>query len=369
MSTEYKNLSTKEKIGQLFVIGLPGEDFDDDTKFLIDTIQPGGVCLFARNTKDAVKTRKLLDDVTYALPFQPYFSIDQEGGLVDRLRRIIEPIPSAKEIGQSGNIENAKRLANITAEAIRILGFNLNYAPVIDVTNDDRKGFIMDNQSRTFGRSKEQVVDFTTAYLNEIQNCGVLACLKHFPGIGAVEFDPHEELPTIASNRDELFETDLYPFTEHFKNNNVKTIMTSHTIYPNFDLQETDSNGKLLPSSLSQKIVTNLLRDELNYDGLVFTDDLEMGAIVNNYGIGEAAKMAFIAGSDFVVICNKKEAIIDGFKTMLEAFEKGDITESRIDESLERIFKTRNLLQKPLDFDLNRLDELSLEIKELKDSL
>jgi beta-N-acetylhexosaminidase len=369
MTQEYKNLPIKKKIGQLFFIGLPFEELDTESLELLEKISPGGICLFSRNTKNAEKTRKLLDDISAKSVYQPFLSLDQEGGLVDRLRRISEPMPSARDISKNGNPENAARLAKITAEMIRILGFNMNFAPVVDVTNDKRTGFIMDNQLRTFGNSAEDVFEFSSNYLETLQSSGIIGCLKHFPGIGAVEFDPHEELPTILSDRAELFEIDLQPYLEHFKKKRVQAVMTAHTTYPRFDLQETDSNGKLLPSSLSQKIVTDLLRTELGYQGLALTDDLEMGAIVNNYGIGEATKMAFLAGSDFLLICNDIRAINTGFETMLKAFETGEISESRIDESLERIFFVRQLLEKPLRFSQSRLAELSLEIKDLKKSL
>ncbi len=369
MDKEYENLSVKEKVGQLFFIGLPGGEIDKASKDLIEDISPGGICLFARNTKNAFKTRSLLDEVSKILTFKPFLSLDQEGGLVDRLRRIIEPIPSAKEISFSGNTENAKKLAEITAEAIRILGFNVNFAPVVDVINESRIGFIMDNQSRTFGTSKEEVVEFTSVYLDALQKNGVIGCPKHFPGIGAVEFDPHEELPKVSTTRQELFETDIFPYLQLFKNTSIQAVMTAHVTYPKFDLQETDTNGKLLPSSLSHNIVTKLLRDELKYDGLVLTDDLEMGAIVNNYGIGEAAKMAFQAGSDFLLICNDKKSIYDGFETILRAVESGEISEAQIDVSLERIFRVRRLVEEPLPFSEKRLEELSVEIRTLKESL
>jgi beta-N-acetylhexosaminidase len=369
MSQNFSELTTEQKIGQLFFIGIAGEELDIETRDFLQEISPGGICLFARNTKNAEKTRKLLLGISSALPFQPFLSLDQEGGLVDRLRRIIEPIPSAKEISKTGDKNKVKKLAEITAEAIRILGFNVNFAPVVDVTNKNRSGFIMDNQSRTFGNSKEEVYDFTSIYLNTLQKGGVIGCLKHFPGIGSVKFDPHEELPSVPVDREELYSTDLYPFTKHLENNEVYTIMTGHTTYPNLDLQETDSNGKLLPSSLSHNIITGLLRMELNYQGLVLTDDLEMGAIVNNYGIGEATKMAFLAGSDFLVICNQKEAIREGFDAMIKGFHEGEITEERINQSLERVFNIRNFLSPPLPFSDKRLKELSLEIKELKNSL
>lgn len=369
MIKDFGNLPIEEKIGQLFFIGLPGESLDESTESLLNDISPGGICLFARNTKNAEKTRGLLDNCSEALSAQPFLSLDQEGGLVDRLRRILEPMPTAKEIGNPQNPENAKTLAKITAEAIRILGFNMNFAPVIDVSDESRRGFIMDNQSRTFGISKDDVVDFTGVYLDELSKGGIVGCVKHFPGIGAVEFDPHEELPVVSSDRQSLFETDIFPYQKHFENRRVHALMTAHAAYPQFDLQETDSSGKLLPSSLSRKIVTSLLRDELRYDELVLTDDLEMGAIVNNYGIGEATKMAFLAGSDFLLICNDRDAIYEGYEAILKGYRDDEITEKRIDESLNRIFRIRKVLESPLPFDKNRLEELSQDVIDLKESL
>jgi len=363
------SLSLREKVGQLFFIALPGEEFDLETRKIIEEIRPGGVCLFARNTKNADKTRKLLNDIRDALPFEPFLSLDQEGGLVDRLRRIVEPMPSAKDISKSGSIENVRKFAEISAEIIRILGFNTNFAPVVDITDETRKDCIMDVQSRTFGSSCNDVVKFTTEYLTTLQNGGVIGCLKHFPGIGAVKFDPHEELPKISLSREELFEHDLIPYIEHFQKNDVFAVMTGHTTFPLFDLQESDSNDKLLPSSLSRKIVTTLLRDELGFDNLALTDDLEMGAIINSYGIGEASKMAFEAGNDFILICNDPKSVFEGFHAILNAAKNGEISESRIDESLTRISRVRSHLKPPLEFNERRLEELSDKIKDLKKSI
>ena len=368
-SHDYKNLSLKEKIGQLYFIGLPSDEYDDGAKRLIEKIAPGGVCLFARNIKEANKTRTLLNTLRAELPFEPFLSLDQEGGLVDRLRRIVAPMPSVQDVSAEGKLENAERLAEITAEVVRILGFNMNFAPVVDITDESRQDFVMNTQCRTFGCTLEEVIDFTTVYLNSLQKGGCMACLKHFPGIGAVEFDPHHELPTVNLDRDQLFDFDIKPYAEHFATDNVQAIMTGHTTFPPFDLQEHDSNGKLLPSSLSYNIVTKLLRDELHFQGLALTDDLEMGAVVENYGIGEASKMAFLAGNDFILVCNDPEAIVESFNAVLNAAEKGEISEKRIDQSLERIFRVRDLLSPPLEFNEEKLASLSEEIDALKKSL
>jgi len=369
MSEPYKNLTLKEKIGQLYFIGLPSDEYDDGAKRLIEEIEPGGICLFARNIKDARKTRTLLEALRAELPFEPFLSLDQEGGLVDRLRRIVTPMPSVQDISTDGKLQNAERLARITAEVVRILGFNMNFAPVVDVTDEARRDFIMNTQCRTFGCTLEEVTEFTTVYLDSLQKGGCLGCLKHFPGIGAVQFDPHHELPTVDLDREQLFDFDIKPYIEHFATNNVLAIMTGHITFPRFDLQERDSNGKLLPSSLSYNIVTKLLREELHFEGLALTDDLEMGAVVENYGIGEASKMAFLAGSDFILVCNDPEAIVESFNSVLDAAEKGEISEDRIDQSLERIFRVRELLSPPLEFNEEKLSSLSEEIDDFKKSL
>lgn len=364
-----QNLSVREKIGQIFFIGIAGEEFDYTSEKFLEEIKPGGICLFSRNIKDAKKTRKLLDEISRKLPFQPFLSLDQEGGLVDRLRRIVEPFPSAKDISRNGKTENAEKFAALTAEIIRILGFNMNFAPIVDISSQTAANSVLDRQSRTYGKNEKDVFDFTSRYLEHLQNSGIIGCLKHFPGIGAVEFDPHEELPFVDISEDYFYNVDLFPYLEHFKNRCVYALMTAHITFPNFYLQESDTNGKLLPASLSPNFVTKLLRQDLGFENLVLTDDLEMGAIINNYGIGEAAKLAFLAGSDFLLICNRTEAVYEGFESVLKAFEDGEISETRIDESLRRISRVRSFLQKPLEFSEQRLSELSNEIRDLKETL
>ncbi len=364
-----KSLSIEEKIGQLMFVGIMSDELDPVSEKLLEVIKPAGVCLFTRNIKNARKTRNLLDQITDKLPFQPFLSLDQEGGLVDRLRRIVEPMPSIADIYRSGNVSFIKKHAELTAQIIGILGFNMNFAPVADVADKDRIDFVMNNQLRIYGISQKEVYEFTKKYISQLQKFGIIGCLKHFPGIGAVQFDPHEELPFVNIKEDELYETDLFPFIENFKNKNIYAVMSGHIAFPELDLQEYDSNGKLLPASLSSNFLTGLLREKLNYDELILTDDLEMGAIVSNYGIGQAATMAFQAGSDFLLICSKAESVYEAFESMKKAVQDGEITEDRIDESLKRIGRVRNLLQKPLEFNQHRLDELSLEIREFKDSL
>ncbi len=351
-------LPIEQKIGQLFIIGIPDVALNADTKEFLRDIAPGGVCLFARNIREAAQTRRLLDDIRQILPVAPLLSLDQEGGLVDRLRRIISPMPAPSALK---TLEEVKFQADLTAEIVRLLGFNMNFAPVVDVIDETRGKSFNGLYSRSFGKSKAEVVEFATEYLENLQAGGCLGCLKHFPGLGASEVDSHEELPIVYLTREELYEVDLLPYRRLIPTKKVHAVMVAHASYPRFDLQETDENGKLLPSSLSYNIVTKLLREELEFEGLIITDDLEMGAIVKNYGIGEACKMAVAAGVDMTAICAAPEAIVESFKAVLEAVKNGELSETRIDESLRRIAHLKSLLSEPPPFDAARLQTLSNE--------
>lgn len=360
------SLSIKEKIGQLFFIGIPGTEADARTKLLLTEILPGGICLFARNIREHEQTRTLLDDIRKILTIEPFLSVDQEGGLVDRLRRVLTPMPGPDEIK---DVRDAGQLARIIAEAVRILGFNMNFAPVVDVIDDTRSGFSNGMHSRAFGRSPTDVVELAGEFLRVLQTNGCMGCIKHFPGLGAAKVDSHDDLPSIELTNGQLEATDLYPYRRLLRTGEVNAVMVAHAVYPQHYLQEAGENGKLLPSSLSSSMVTTLLRLELGFEGLVLTDDLEMGAIVKNYGIGEASILAILAGEDMISICAGVDAIHEGHAAILDAVNTGRISEDRIDQSLRRVIWAKSILRAPLDFKPDRLNTLSSEIRELIDRL
>lgn len=369
----YNNLSNymnyrsiKEKVGQLFFIGIPGPDLDEQTQKLLANIQPGGICLFARNIRQADQTRDLLDSITRTLPIQPFLSLDQEGGLVDRLRRILKPMPAP---GKFTKIADVRDFAGIVAEAVRILGFNMNFAPVVDVIDQSRSKFSNGLHSRAFGKSADETIELAGAFLNVLQENGCIGCIKHFPGLGASDVDSHEELPNVLINSDELNTIDLHPYQQLFKADEIAAVMIAHAAYPKLDLQETDQSGKLLPSSLSFNIVTKLLRQHLGFDGLVLTDDLEMGAILKNYGIGEACVLAILSGEDMLSICAGVDSIYEGHAAIMTAVQTGRISEARIEQSLKRIETAKSKLRQPLPFDADRLNSLSTAIIKLNDRL
>lgn len=360
------SLSTEQMIGQLFFIGIPGPELDEPTRKLIEDIRPGGVCLFARNIKELGQTRELLDSLHVSIEIPPFLSLDQEGGRVDRLRRVMTPMPAASQLR---NADDARELGEIIGEATSLLGFNMDFAPVVDVIDDARKGLINGLQTRGLGRSKEDVVAMAGAFLQSLENHGILGCLKHFPGLAASQVDSHEELPVVPRTDGELNNEDLYPYRELISKHPNASVMVAHAAYPNTRLQETDDNGKLLPSSLSRRVVTTLLRDELNFKGVAITDDMEMGAIVRDFVMGEACKIAIRAGQDMLAICASVDAIHEAHQAIGLAVASGEISEERLNESVERILKLKSSLRDRPNFDLARLDQLSERIKDLNNNL
>ena len=361
-SANLLSLPIEQKIGQLLFIGLPSTQIDPSTRRLLQEISPGGICLFARNIHEAEQTRNLIETTQKHLPIPALIGVDQEGGLVDRLRRVVTPMPAASRIQ---TVEGAELFAKITAETLRILGFNINFAPVVDVIDEKRARFSNGLYSRSFAQTAEESFELAEAYLIELQKNGCLGCLKHFPGLGASETDSHETLPAVYLSENELNTTDLYPYQKFFKTEFVHAVMVAHATYPLSEWQENSQNGGLLPSSLSHNFVTKLLRQKFGFGGLVLTDDLEMGAIVKNFGIGEACKTAILAGEDMVLVCSNSDAIREGHTALLRAVENGEITEQRINDSLQRIAAAKKLLSPPLPFATSRLKELSEEIADL----
>jgi beta-N-acetylhexosaminidase len=366
MSHNQAHLTLEQKVGQLLFIGISGTPVDQPTAELLETVLPGGVCLFARNIREAKQTRDLLGAIKELCAIPPFLSLDQEGGLVDRLRRIITPMPAANLFRDS---ETVSRFGSIVAEIIRILGFNMDFAPVVDVITPERESVKNGLFSRAFGTSAEEASEYAGAFLDSLQSGGVLGCVKHFPGLGASAVDSHEELPQVYVSDEELNQIDLVPYKRLHERGLIKTVMVAHTAYPNTGLQETAPDGKLLPSSLSRSVITGLLRTELQFDGLVITDDLEMGAIIKNFGVGDACVMAVKAGADMLAICADGDRIREGFDAVLKAVQTGEIDEARLKESLERISRAKSLVSKPLSFDSQRLAELSDSIARLNDEL
>ena len=364
-------LPLEQQVGQFLFIGLPGTELDAETRALVEYVKPGGVIVFGRNVAGPEQLRALLDSVRELVPTPPLFGIDQEGGLVDRLRRIFTPMPSARTIRQHGDLAAARALGRITGEVLRMLGFNINFAPVMSIMTDDRDLLSNGLYSRSFGRSPGEVLGYTTVYMRGLQGTGMLGCLKHFPGIGSGEVDSHEEMPVVRLSHDDLIAQDLAPYIELFqrRDDRVRCVMVSHGGFPNVDIKEETTGGLIEPASLNYNIVTRLLREELGYKHLVVTDDLEMGAIARHYEIEDAVVRAALAGEDMFLICATPDTIKRGYDGLLEAARNGALSEERIRETLERIARTKTIMEPPVPLDLDRFKFLSDEILRLNSKL
>ena len=365
------SLPLEQQIGQFFYIGLPGTDLDEQTRSLLKEVQPGGIIIFGRNVAEPQQLRALLDGAGELLPVKPLLGIDQEGGLVDRLRRIFTPMPAARKIREHGDLAAARALGRITGEVLRILGFNMNFAPVMSIMTEDRDLLSNGLYSRSFGRSPGEVLGYTTVYMRGLQGAGCLGCLKHFPGIGAGEVDSHEQMPVVRLTHDDLIAQDLAPYIELFQrqDDRVRCVMISHGGFPNIDIHRGMTGGLLEPASLNYQIVTRLLRDELGYQHLVVTDDLEMGAISRHCEIEDAAVRAFLAGEDMLLICAHPEIIQRGYQALLAAAREGQIPPERIRASLDRISTMKSTVEPPLPLDLARLKTLSTDVEQLNAKL
>lgn len=365
-----QSLPLEQQVGQFFYIGLPGTELDSEARALIEEVQPGGIILFGRNVASAQQVRGLLDGLRELLP-NPLIGVDQEGGLVDRLRKIFTPMPAARTIREHGDLAAARALGRITGQALRILGLNMTFAPVMSIMTDERDLLSNGLYSRSFGRSPGEVLGYTTVYLRGLQETGIVGCLKHFPGIGAGEVDSHEQMPLVSLTHDDLVAQDLAPYIELFqrKDDRVRCVMVSHGGFPNIDIRQGVTGGLLEPASLSYNIVTNLLRNELGYQHLVVTDDLEMGAIAKHCDIEAAVVRAFLAGEDMMLICAHPDIIRRGYQSLLSVARAGKLPKDRVRGSLKRIAAMKSIIKPPADFDEEKFKALSDETAKLNEKL
>jgi len=370
-SDRFLSLPFEQQIGQFFFIGLPGKTIDSEARELIEEIKPGGIILFGRNVESPDQVRKLLDDARALVPTQLLCGIDQEGGLVDRLREIFPAMPSARALRQHGDLSGVRTLGSITGELLRMLGIDINFAPVMSIITQERSQLTNGLYSRSFGSSPGEVLGYTTVYMRGLQGTGCLGCLKHFPGIGAGAVDSHIEMPMVPLSRDDLLAQDLAPYIELFQrpDDRVRVVMVSHGGFPNIDIEKGTTGGLVEPASISPTIVSHLLRKELGYRHLVVTDDLEMGAIAKQYEIEEAVVKAFNAGEDMLLICATPETIRRGYHALLEAARNKQLSERRIQGSLKRIAATKTLAQGPRPLDMERYEKLANDIRELNKRL
>jgi len=321
-----------QKIGRLFVGGIPGPELDANTIRLIKNYHLGGIILFTRNIEDPIQLARLCRDIQKVAMensgYPLFLAIDQEGGRVARLKKPFTQFPRNAGIGESPNPEkSALHFANTTAREMSLVGLNMNMAPVLDVAQAHMDAHLV---GRSFSQDPVLVTKLGKTVINALQQGGIMAVGKHFPGLGKSDLDPHLHLPTIQATFEEMESVHLPPFQGAIEAN-VSAIMSSHAVYPALELGT--------PATLSRKIMSNLLRETMNFDGLIISDDLEMGAIANERGLPEGAADAFEAGVDLLLICKSQSLLLDSIGFIRDKILQGNIPYERLEKSLERINK------------------------------
>src|SRR5205814_39996 len=283
-----------DSLGQLILTGVPGKEIDAETGKLFRRIQPGGFILFARNIESAPQLRKLIDDLRELSDIEPIITIDQEGGRVSRLRLIGNEPPNAQQLRDKDDVDLIRRHGDLTGRLLRLFGFNLDLCPVLDISFDDDADNSL--RGRCYGKTVEQVVRNAGAFNEAMRGQGIASCGKHFPGYSAATSDAHYQLPRIDRTREQLDQYELAVFREFV--DDVVSMMICHGWYPCFEPKKT-------PATLSRRIITDLLRNELGFAGLIMTDDLDMGAILTGYRLEDTIRLAIAAGNDLAMICHR----------------------------------------------------------------
>lgn len=335
--------------GQLLLTGVPGTELDAETRNTFRRIQPGGFILFGRNIQSPPQLRKLIDDLRAVSDIEPIITIDQEGGRVSRLRLIGEEPPNAQALRDKGDPELIRRHGDITGRLLRLFGFNLDLCPVLDLSFDDEADNSL--RGRCYGKTVEQVVHLAGTFNDAMRNAGVLSCGKHFPGYASATIDPHHELPCIDRSRETLEEFELAPFRRLI--DRLDSMMICHSHYPAFD-KET------LPASLSPAVIQNLLRGEMKFQGLVMTDDLDMGAILNTFGFDDTIRRAVHAGNDLVMICHRVE-MVERAQLVINELDDDDII-----PALESVQAFKQRMSPPTRFDMDVFKAINREIWDLR---
>ncbi|WP_234978359.1 beta-N-acetylhexosaminidase [Bacillus tuaregi] len=348
VETIMENMSLREKIGQLMIVGFQSSQVDDHITEMITDYNVGGVIYYDRNMKTPRQVAELSNDLQelasqtqHKLPLM--LSIDQEGGAIVRMKEHVTPIPSQQTLGQQGDAAAVYHTAYLTGQELSTMGIHVNFAPVLDLSDQD---------SRSFGSDPEKANLFGQEVIKGLVDSGMVATLKHFPGHGRTNVDPHKDTSSVEVDRFDLENQDLYPFKKTIEQIDHQSffVMVTHVKYPAYD--------EVNPASISPTIIQELLRDELGYTGIVVTDDLEMGAVNKYFTYEDLGYKAVEAGADILLVCHTLENQKKVFNGILEAVETNQLSEERIDEAVKRILMYKLSSLKNTHVDPSRAEKM-----------
>ena len=320
------------RAGQVLIIGFEGCQCDAALSQLFRDIRPGGVIFFQRNIAEAEQFRELVADIRKALSSpSPFLAMDLEGGLVDRFRELLAPLPSARDAAQAGM---ARELGEMAGRELAAFGLNVDFAPVLDLGSAESEPILA---SRAAGQTPQEVIRFAERFLLGLTEWNVLGCGKHFPGLGGGGKDSHIGLPTIPKTEDAVWREDILPFRTLA--DQMPLIMVAHAWYPELEaaLVPEKTRPAPIPASLSSNIVSGLLRQRIDYDGLVVCDDLEMEGVLEGRSIEEAAVAAIRAGCDILLVCRHAANVERVHRALVCESEASSEFRERLGQAARRI--------------------------------
>jgi len=352
-----KDSSLPASIGQLLIIGFDGTEMSPRLSSLLTRLQPGGVILFARNITSGEQTYRLLKDCQTCVSTPLFTCVDMEGGRVDRFRNVIGSTPSAADVFATGSRKLFRKHGTVIGECCRALGFNTDFAPVVDLAFESSKTVM---GSRAVSADPQQAIIYAREFLAGLRSSGVVGSAKHFPGLGEANLDTHHELPSVTKSWKDLWAADLSPYRAMRRQ--LPMILVGHANYP---LVTHDRN----PASLSKKWITDILRKKIGYRGVIVSDDLEMGGVLKAAPIEQAAVEHIRAGGDLCLICHVEEYVTRSYEELVKTAEHEPKFARRVKESVARVLAFKNksphLRRKSSAPGPSRLDKLSREVWEL----
>jgi beta-N-acetylhexosaminidase len=323
------SLKLRHQVGQLLIMGFDGTAMSSRLRVMFDTLRPGGIILFKRNIHDAEQTHALLHDAQRRAATPMFLCIDMEGGTVDRLRDAIAPVPSVAEVAAAGSKKLFRKHGRLIGEEVRSLGFNTNFAPVLDLQFEPSRSVL---SSRTVSAKPKETVAYARAFLRGLRDNDVLGCGKHFPGLGEANLDSHAVLPSIDKPRKALWKEDLRPYRELHRD--LPFVMVAHAAYPQL-------TGDHTPASLSKKWMSGILRKKIGYRGLILTDDLDMGGVLAAAPIEDAAVETLRAGADMFLVCQKEESVRRAFEAVYKRAEADKKFARLVADKSERVLQAK----------------------------
>jgi beta-N-acetylhexosaminidase len=319
-------------VGQIMIIGVEGTQLTPAERAWIRLLQPGGIILFRRNIEAVPQTRELLREASTLSSALAFRCVDVEGGLVDRLRDVLSPVPSAAAVAATGSSALYRRHGALIGREVRALGFNTTFAPVLDLALPASAQVM---RTRAASPHPDRVIAYADSFLAGLRSTGTIGCGKHFPGLGAGTLDSHHATPTIARTWDDLWNEDLLPYRNLAKQ--LPMVMVSHASYP-------AAAPNALPASISKFWITEVLRKKIGYRGLILSDDLEMGGILHHSSIEEAAIAAVLAGTDIIEICRSDELIFRAYEALLTEAERSAAFRKCLAQSALRVARAKRHL-------------------------